>query len=167
MMKYSSLRYLSLSGFILAASTGAWAQNYFICQGTDGNRVMTNSESEARKYKSCQTRQLETTVTIAAPKAPRAATPSAGPASFPKIEMDAQRNRDNGRRTVLEDELRAEEAKCAALRTEFGNGEPERLGSERNYAKYQERVAQMKEELARCESNTAALKNELSKIRSL
>ena len=81
--------------------------------------------------------------------------------------MDAQRNRENGRRAVLEDELRAEEAKCAVLRTELGNGEPERLGSERNYAKYQARVAQMKEDLARCESNTTALKNELSKIRSL
>ena len=169
-MKYTSLKTLTFAGLLISASWGACAQNYFICQAADGNRVMTNSELEAKKYKSCQIRQLETTVTIASPKAvpsPRAGTPSAGPASFPKVEADAQRNRDTGRRTVLEDELRAEETKCAALRSEFGAGEPERLGSERNYAKYQERVAQMKEDLARCESNTAALKNELSKIRSL
>jgi len=47
----------------------------------------------------------------------------------------------------LLDEVRTEEGKLAELKKEFQNGEPERQGGERNYAKYQERVALMKEEM--------------------
>ena len=50
------------------------------------------------------------------------------------------------------------------MRKEFNNGEPERLGGERNYAKYQERVAEMRAAIGRKESDVAAIKRELSKL---
>jgi hypothetical protein len=51
------------------------------------------------------------------------------------------------------------------LKKEFQNGEPERQGGERNYAKYQERVAMMKEEMQRAEKNIEALRREISQLK--
>ncbi len=66
---------------------------------------------------------------------------------------------------ILLDEVRTEEGKLAELKKEFQNGEPERLGSERNYAKYQDRVAMMKEEIQRTEKNIEALRREISQLK--
>ncbi len=156
----------------LSGATAYAQSTYFICEREDGGRHLTDSEAETKKFKNCQKRQYELPTIIAAPKqsGQRAAAPSApaaAPANFPRVEADAQRNRDTGRRAVLEDELRTEETKCATLRKDFNGGEPERQGNERNYAKYQERSAQMKDDIARCDSNVAALKNELAKVRAM
>jgi ubiquinone biosynthesis protein UbiJ len=66
---------------------------------------------------------------------------------------------------ILTDEIRTEENKLAELKKEYQNGEPERLGSERNYAKYQERVATMKDDIARTEKNIEALKREIGQLK--
>ncbi|MFM9437221.1 hypothetical protein ACFDR9_004308 [Janthinobacterium sp. CG_23.3] len=87
------------------------------------------------------------------------------PADFPKVDSGAQKARDNDRRQILLDELRAEEQKLAALKLEYNGGEPERHGNERNYAKYLERVAQMKDNVGRAEKNVEALKREIANIR--
>lgn len=87
------------------------------------------------------------------------------PADFPKVNTSQQKARDDDRRGILTDELRDEEKKLADLRRDFNNGEPERQGGERNYAKYQERVAQMKDNIGRAEKNVDALKREIANIR--
>jgi hypothetical protein len=93
-----------------------------------------------------------------------AASPAASPANFPRVDSYTQRERDADRREILGDELRAEEQKLAALKRDFNNGEPERQGNEKNYAKYQERVAQMRDDISRSEKNIEALKRELGNI---
>ena len=100
-------------------------------------------------------------------RSPNAAAPSASPApsNFPRVENSQQRARDNERREILGDELRAEEKKLADLKATFNGGEPERQGNERNYAKYQERVASMREEISRSERNIEALRREIGNIR--
>lgn len=109
--------------------------------------------------------------TIAAPAPPRtaaparAAAPTATPPDFPKVDGVQQRARDDDRRAILNDELRSEEAKLAELRRDFNNGEPERQGNERNFAKYQERVAQMKDSIGRAEQNIAALRREIGNLK--
>ena len=50
------------------------------------------------------------------------------------------------------------------LRKDYNNGEPERRGDERNFARYQERVAEMKAAIARKEADVAAIRRELSKL---
>ena len=95
--------------------------------------------------------------------APRAAPIT--PANFPRVDSAQQRERDNDRREILNEELRAEEKRLAELRLEFNNGEPERQGNERNYAKYQERVARLRDEIGRSERNIEALKREIANIR--
>jgi hypothetical protein len=97
--------------------------------------------------------------------APRPAATTSTPASFPRVDSAQQRARDDDRREILNQELRAEEKKLADLKREFNNGEPERQGNERNYAKYQERVAQMRDDIGRAERNIEALKREIANIR--
>jgi hypothetical protein len=99
----------------------------------------------------------------AATPAPAAATPS--PSNFPRVDTSQQRARDDDRRAILNEELRAEEKKLADLKGVFNNGEPERQGNERNYAKYQERVGQMRDDINRTERNIEALRREIANIR--
>ena len=95
----------------------------------------------------------------------RTTAPAASPANFPRVDNATQRARDDDRREILNEELRAEEKKLADLKLVFNNGEPERQGNERNYAKYQERVARMREDIGRAEKNIEALKREIANIR--
>ncbi|RZA31455.1 MAG: DUF4124 domain-containing protein [Lysobacteraceae bacterium] len=91
--------------------------------------------------------------------------PAVSPASFPRVDTAQQRARDDDRREILNDELRIEQKKLTELRREFNGGEPERQGNERNYAKYQERVASMRDEIGRTERNIEALQREIGKVR--
>ena len=94
-----------------------------------------------------------------------APTPVASPANFPRVDTSVQKARDDDRRGILNEELRAEEKKLADLKVTFNSGEPERQGNEKNYAKYQERVASMKDDISRAERNIDALRREISNIR--
>jgi hypothetical protein len=93
------------------------------------------------------------------------AKPAASPSAFPRVDSATQRARDDDRRAILDDELRAEAQKLADLKRDFNNGEPERQGGEKNYAKYQARVAQMRDDISRSEKNVEALKRELANTR--
>ena len=81
-----------------------------------------------------------------------------------RIDPAAQRARDVEARRILEGELRREEERLATLRREFNNGEPERRGDERNFARYQERVAEMRAAITRKEADIAALRREIAKF---
>jgi hypothetical protein len=95
----------------------------------------------------------------------RSPAPAATPGDFPRVDNAEQRARDADRRAILEDELKTEMQKLAELRKEFNGGEPERRGDERNYAKYQERVAAMRDSISRSEKNVDALKREIANIK--
>jgi len=98
------------------------------------------------------------------PTAGAATTASAPRPADTRIDPSAQRARDNDSRRILETELRREEERLAELRKEYNNGEPERLGNERNYQKYLDRVADLKSNIARKENDVAAIKRELAKL---
>lgn len=138
----------------------------YVCIGENGTREYKNTGTT----KGCKRVDMQGTAMIVAPdKKPVAQTalakPAASPADFPRIDTKAQKVRDNDRLQILADELKAEEKKMAALRQEFNGGEPERRGDERNYAKYQDRVASMKLDLARAEKNIEALKREIANLK--
>jgi hypothetical protein len=81
-----------------------------------------------------------------------------------RVDPADQRARDSDARRILADELKREEERLAQLQRDYNNGEPERRGEERNFAKYQERVAEMKAAIQRKEADIAALKREIGKL---
>ena len=98
----------------------------------------------------------------ASPAAP--AAPGAATRPDTRIDPAVQRARDADARRILETELRREEERLELLKREFNNGEPERRGEERNFALYQQRVAEMRAAIGRKESDIAAIKRELGKL---
>ena len=104
---------------------------------------------------------------VASAPAPTSSATAAAAAARPadtRVDPSAQRARDTDARRILEAELRKEEDALAALKKDFNNGEPERKGDERNFAKYQERVAEMRAAITRKEADVAAIKRELAKL---
>ena len=134
------------------------AQGVYVCTQANGAREYRNTGD----MRGC--RKLDTDSLSSIP-APSSVTQAKADPSFPKVDSQTQKRRDLDRLQILTDEIRTEENKLAELKKEYQNGEPERLGSERNYAKYQERVAAMKDEIARTEKNIEALKREIGQLK--
>ncbi len=160
-----------LSALCTAMPAGALAQSdIYVCVDEQGRKTYQNVGAP----KGCKKVDVQPILTVPAPKLParpngsssanevRAATP----ANFPRVDGETQRSRDNDRRRILEEELRIELEKLERLRAEFNNGEPERRGDEtRNFARYQERVQRLQEEIRRSENNVASLQRELALLR--
>jgi hypothetical protein len=149
---------------LLALPIGAYAQgDVYVCVAENGSKEYRNTGVT----KGCKRLDIQSSVVIPAPErkvAPQAAISRpavTSPADFPKVDSSTQKARDTDRRQILMDEMRAEEQKLSDQKKEFNGGEPERRGDERNYAKYQTRVANMKDELSRTEKNIDALRREL------
>jgi hypothetical protein len=159
----------------------AWGQGspkpVYRCPGPPVLYTDAISESEARA-KSCRVIEGAPVTVIQGPArrtggdaagaarpAPTApASPAASRPAETRIDAATQRARDTDSRRILEAELRREEEALAQLKRDFNNGEPERRGDERNFAKYQERVAEMRAAIGRKEADLVALRRELAKL---
>ena len=171
----SVLRFAVLAVACLQAS--AWAQIYK-CENADGVIEYSNAPPPPQPGRNCRTIELAPITSIPAPKLPAKAAPAsagtqeprpaarpAGAENFPRVDSATQKARDNDRRRILEEELGKEEARLAEVRKEYNNGEPERVGGERNYQKYLDRVQRLKDDIARSEANIASIRRELDSIR--
>jgi hypothetical protein len=79
-----------------------------------------------------------------------------------------QKARDSDSRAILESELKKSEAKLAEQQKEYNNGEPEKQGIEgRNYQRYLDRVAELKDGITRNQSDIAGLKREIARLPAL
>jgi len=158
-------RVILMALLVTAASGPARAANeVYRCIDASGVAEYRNTAAG----KECRKVDLPGLATPPAKAAKPVATgkaPAASAADFPRREASARQAGDDDRLLILNNELSAEEKKRTALQAEFNNGEPERRGDERNYAKYQERVQVLKDALARSDSNIEALKRELGGIR--
>jgi hypothetical protein len=159
---------VTICALALAAGS-AWAQEpkpVYRCPGPPVLYTDALSAQEA-KDKGCRTIEGAPITIVQAP--PRARPPAPGSASAPrsgdtKVDPASQRARDSDARRILADELRAEEERLAAMKAEFNNGEPERRGDERNFAKYQERVNELRAAIQRKEADVGALRREMAKL---
>lgn len=150
----------------------AQSSDVYVCNGPNGVPEYRNGPGG----KGCKRLNLPDVMTVPgvrtapAGRAGNAPAANAGSAAtvagFPRVDSATQRSRDNDRRAVLEHELQAEEAKLAALRAEYNNGEPERQGNERNYQKYLDRTNALRDDIARTEANAASLRRELANMRN-
>lgn len=151
--------------FSALTSQALAASEVFLCVDENGKREYKNTGAT----KGCKKVDLPGITTIPAPKRTAAAQNSAkkveSPASFPKVDNGLQKARDSERKEILLAERQAEEQKLADLKKEYNNGEPERRGDERNYAKYQDRVARLKESIERSETNIQALDREIGNLK--
>jgi hypothetical protein len=146
---------------LCGGAQGAGSTVVYRCPGNPVLYTDTISAKEA-KDKGCKMLEGAPVTVIQGPRPRTAAVASSGPAGS-RVDPAAQRERDNDARRILEGELRREEDRLAAMKTEYNGGQPERLGNERNYQKYLDRVAEMKAAIERKESDIAALKREIAK----
>ncbi len=88
---------------------------------------------------------------------------SATPSSFPRVEPETQKSRDDMRRKVLGDELASEEKLLGEARDAYGNGAPPPLAGEQNDAeKYRQRIARLRQVVQVHERNVDALRKEIA-----
>ena len=130
------------------------------CPGNDYRNTITAREAEKM---GCRKVEGAPVTVIQSPR-PRTATASTAAASGVRVDPVAQRARDSDARRILENELKSEEAKLAAMEKEFNGGQPERLGDEKNYQKYVDRVAEMRSAIERKQIDIAALRREIQKL---
>ncbi|OYW78545.1 MAG: hypothetical protein B7Z19_06970, partial [Polynucleobacter sp. 32-46-5] len=57
-----------------------------------------------------------------------------------------------------------EESKLKSLQDEYKKGQPDRLGSEKNYQKYLDRVSRLEQEIMVTNDNIEILKTELIRL---
>ena len=99
-----------------------------------------------------------------APRAP-AAKPGASSPAGARVDSAEQRARDSDSRLILEAELKKAEARQTELLREYNGGQPDKQGGEAsNYQKYLDRVADLKSNLSRSESDIAGIRRELARI---
>ncbi|MEX8496990.1 hypothetical protein [Leptothrix ochracea] len=157
----------SVAGVLGLTLSSAHAQDrqVYRCPGNLYTDQISVKEAAARGCKTLD----GAPVTVVQSSTPRRAGSSAaggasGPASAVRVDPAEQRARDSDARRILEAELRKDEERLAQMQKDYNGGEPERRGEERNFSRYQERVADMKAAIARKEADIAAIRRELSKV---
>jgi len=126
----------------------------YVCPNSNGVKTYSNVGDK----KGCKKVDLPGLATIPAPKSKKVGKT---PTDFPSVDDSTQKNRDTERKQILDAELKAEQKKLADLKAEYKDGEPDRLGNERNYAKYQERAENLKQDINRAQQNIDALQREI------
>ena len=171
-MKFWQDLLLTLAAGLCSAGV-ALAQGNGLVYRCPGNIYTDSISAKEAQEKGCRTLEGApvTVIQTAKPRSEGKPVAAQGAGSRPsegrpdaKVDPNDQRSRDSDARRILEAELKAENDRLAALQREYNNGEPERRGEERNYQKYQDRVAELKAGIARKEVDIAALKRELAKL---
>lgn len=129
----------------------------------DGHKTFSNVKLTDKGIK-CTTMELGPPASMPPPKAspgPKAASPR----SFPKVGENAQKERDNDRRRILESELEVERRNLEQAKQDLAGQENIRNGDERNYQRVLERLEPFKNKAALHERNIEAIEKELAKLR--
>lgn len=164
MSSLRAARAIVAAALLTSAAAGAWAAGgtVYRCPGPPVLYTDTISAKEAQA-KGCRTIESAPITVMKMPRSAPIASPSPR-SSEARVNQDEQRQRDNDARQILQAELQKEQDNLAALQKEYNNGQPERLGSEHNYAKYQERVASLQAAITRKQADIEAIKREMDKL---
>ena len=128
------------------------------CVDQDGNTRYTNVKADA---KGCKALNLDPINTATAP----ATKVQPKPPSFPSVGTDTQRQRDAARRKILEQELAQEQQQLELAKKQLAEQQGTRLGSEKNYARVEERLKPYETRVRLHEVNVESLKKELANSR--
>jgi len=91
---------------------------------------------------------------------------SSASSSEPGVKVDSgiQKQRDSGRRKILEDELSNEQKALASAEKALADGKATRNGDERNYQKYLDRIKGLQDTVTAHQKNAAAIRQELGQV---
>jgi len=164
MYRQNILRWI-IAGALGTLAPGAQAA---LCKYIDANGHVTYSDSSVKGANQLSCFEAPPVPPEPAPRASPSggAAPAAAPAGgLPNVDPATQRKRDDARRKILLDELAVEEKALAEARKALDEGQAVRLGSERNYQRYLDRIQGLKDRVTQHERNVTALKQELSNLR--
>ena len=140
------------------------------CVDESGHKSFSNIKPSEKSTK-CTAMDLGPAEAPPASNGTKAATKLPTPSTFPKVDENAQKARDNDRRRILEGELATEQASLDEAKKELAqqeaNPQPEeRLkGGGLNGAKVDERLQSFKDKVALHERNIEAIQKEIAKLR--
>jgi hypothetical protein len=162
-----------LSAFsLLLAGTGssAWAQQVYRCVGAGGAAPEYINNTKEAQTRNCKLVSGGNVTVVQSSPAVKAATVRVATAGGPPHLAAIARSSAPAtaiHAPSLEAELKKAEAKLAEQQKEYNNGEPEKQGIEgRNYQRYLDRVAELKDSITRNQSDIAGLKREISRLAS-
>ena len=166
-MKHTS--FIAAVSVLLGLSSFPVAADVYRCLGADGKGTEYINNAKDAQLRGCKAMQGGSlTVVQGQPvvRAPVVRVASAGASSGGRTDASPeQKARDSDSRSILESELKKVEARLAEQQKEYNNGEPEKQGIEsRNYQRYLDRVSDLKDGIARHQSDIAGLKRELSRL---
>ncbi len=144
-----------------------WAQDRIYRCGNEYTNTVTEAQSKNCKLVSGG----NVTVVQAARPSPGTKTASASSIQSgqtgQRVDAADQRAKDSDARMILESELKKAEARQQDLQREYNNGDPEKLGPEtRNHQKYLDRIAELKANMTRNDSDIAGIRRELGRVPS-
>ena len=140
---------------IVALPVGTAHADIWECVDGSGNKRFTNIRSEAG---GCRMLDVGPTNTVPGGKAQARAAPP----GFPKVDGETQKQRDNDRRKILEQELANEQKLLEQARKELAEQDSMRLGSERNYQRVLDRLEPYQKKVKLHEDNITNLRRELA-----
>ncbi len=148
---------------LLTLLAGTAHAQVFKCVDAEGRVTYTNDRNAAQ---GCTALSQDLPVS-SVPSRPAAATPpaSATPGDFPRVAPGSQRERDNTRRQILEEELAQEERALADASKALAEQEAVRHGNERNYQRVLDRLQPFKDKVELHQRNVDAIKRELRGLR--
>jgi len=144
--------------WILACMAVSAHAEMWKCIDADGNTRYTNVRNDT---KGCKPLNLEPINTAT----PASRAPQQKPSNFPSVDSDTQKQRDTGRRKILEQELAQEQQQLEVANKQLAEQKDLRLGTEKNYARVEERLKPFEGRVKLHESNIESLKRELSGIK--
>ena len=167
--RYSRLRFLlvvpACASLLALMSLPAFAQ-VFRCIGATGTTPEYINNAKEAQQRGCKTMEGgNVTVMQGSPQSKSAVRVASNNTGSRTDGGPEQKARDSDSRIILESELKKAEIKLAEQQKEFNNGDVEKQGIEgRNYQRYLDRVAELKEGIARNLSDIAGLKREISRL---
>ena len=150
----------------LVFAVPAWAQDRIYRCGNEYTNTVTEAQAKNCKLVSGGNVTVVQSVRPNPNAGVKVASSSPGQLGQ-RVDAGDQRAKDSDARLILESELKRAEARQLELQREYNNGEPEKLGPEtRNNQKYLDRVAELKANMARNESDIAGIRRELGRVPS-
>lgn len=161
--------FISSIGILLALACASASAQIYRCIGMEGKSTEYTNNAKDAQQRGCQALEGgNLTVVLSTPvkRTPAVPVASAGSASGNRSDGSlVQKARDSDSRTILELELKKAEARLVEQQKEFNNGEPEKQGLEgRNYQRYLDRIAELKDSIHRNQSDIASLKREIARL---